>query len=355
MKLNRAQEMHAETAGEARTGGSHYRAATTMWGEVNTGESSWTMLRREAKVTWVACGAFEWLAFSYFALSSVPIILFAEHLQHPWRMLAWRATVVCVVLLLCRIQARRAEISRTRGPSFISGWWHFWRHWYPHLFFLYCFEELAHLMTLITPHWQDARLIAFDHWLTGVHPSIWLEQFATPGRNEFMQLVYLTYFVYLLVLGGILYYRQEWHAYWSVMAYSMAGYSIGYFIAMSFPIESPWFSMAGWWKEPLHGGPFTATVNFIEHYGRVRGAAFPSEHVAGSIAVLWGAWRFRRWLFWVLAPTVFLMCVSTIWGRYHYIADIFGGIVTGTLGYVIGSWVMKRKGAVASGAALGQS
>jgi membrane-associated phospholipid phosphatase len=82
---------------------------------------------------------------------------------------------------------------------------------------------------------------------------------------------------------------------------------------MVFPIESPWFSMAGMWKAPLDGGPITATINFIEHYGRVRGAAFPSEHVAGSIAVLWGAWKFRRWLFWVMAPLVFLMCVSTIW------------------------------------------
>jgi membrane-associated phospholipid phosphatase len=124
------------------------------------------------------------------------------------------------------------------------------------------------------------------------------------------------------------------------------GYSIGYIIAMVFPIESPWFAMAGMWKEPLDGGAITATINFIEHYGRVRGAAFPSEHVAGSIAVLWGAWKFRRWLFWVMAPLVFLMCVSTIWGRYHYIADIFGGMVTGTLGYLIGSWVMERKNAV---------
>jgi membrane-associated phospholipid phosphatase len=48
----------------------------------------------------------------------------------------------------------------------------------------------------------------------------------------------------------------------------------------------------------------------------------------------------------VMAPLVFLMCVSTIWGRYHYIADIFGGMVTGTLGYLIGSWVMERKRAV---------
>jgi membrane-associated phospholipid phosphatase len=303
-------------------------------------------LRREAAAAWAACGAFERAAFVYFGVSSVLIALFAEHLRHPMRLLGMRAIVVCGVLLVCWTHARSAERSRVEGESLAGRWWHFWRHWYPHLFFLFCFEELAQLMTLVTPNWQDAKLIAFDYWMTGVHPSIWLEQFVTPERNEFMQLAYLTYFVYLVVLGGILYYRREWNAYWSVMTYSMVGYSIGYIIAMVFPIESPWFSMAGMWKEQLDGGPITATINFIEHYGRVRGAAFPSEHVAGSVAVLWGAWRFRRWLFWVMAPLVFLMCVSTIWGRYHYIADIFGGMVTGTLGYLIGSWVMERKRAV---------
>jgi len=40
------------------------------------------------------------------------------------------------------------------------------------------------------------------------------------------------------------------------------------------------------------------------------------------------------------------MCVSTLWGRYHYAADILGGLLAGTLGYLIGSWLMKRKGAV---------
>jgi membrane-associated phospholipid phosphatase len=211
---------------------------------------------------------------------------------------------------------------------------------------LYCFEELANLMTLVTPHWQDPKLIGFDHWLTGVHPSVWLEQFATPFRNEAMQLVYFTYFTYLLIVGLVLYVRREWLAYWSVMSYSMAGYSIGYLIAVFFPIESPWFAMAGWWKGPLTGGPFTALMTFIEHYGRVRGAAFPSAHITGATAAMWGAWRFRRWLFWAMLPVFVPMCVSTIWGRYHYVADVLAGLLAGTLGYLIGSWLMKRKGAV---------
>ncbi len=343
------QEISAETAAQALAVRAAYPGDAAVWdAKREMRERVWNIIRRELAAAWAACGAFEWWAFGYFGVSSVLIALFPEHLRHPVRLLAVRAAVVCVVLLLCRAQARLAEGSREGTASFAAQWWHFWRYWYPHLFFLFCFEELAQLMTLIQPHWQDAKLIAFDHWLTGVHPSVWLEQFATPGRNEFMQLAYLTYFVYLLVLGGILYYRREWHAYWSVMTYSMVGYSVGYLIAMSFPIQSPWFSMAGWWQAPLNGGPFTATINFIEHYGRVRGAAFPSEHVAGSVAVLWGAWKFRRWLFWVIAPLVFLMCVSTIWGRYHYIADIFGGIVTGTLGYLIGNWVMKKQSSVAT-------
>jgi membrane-associated phospholipid phosphatase len=87
---------------------------------------------------------------------------------------------------------------------------------------------------------------------------------------------------------------------------------------------------------------------FIEHYGRVRGAAFPSAHVTGATAALWGAWKYRRWLFWTMLPVFLMMCVSTIWGRYHYVADVLAGVATGSLGYVIGSWVMKRKGAVAT-------
>jgi len=295
---------------------------------------------------WAACGAFEWLALGYLATTSLLAILFAENLAHPARLLAINTLVASIILALCLVQARSAARQQLYGPSFAHGWWHFWRHWYPHLFFLFCFEELGFLMTLVTSHWQDARLIAADYWLTGVHPSVWLEQFATPFRNDVMQLIYFTYFTYLLLVGLALYLRRDWRAYWSVMTYSMAGYMIGYLIAMFFPIESPWFAMAGWWKGPLHGGPFTAMMSFIEHYGRVRGAAFPSAHVTGATAALWGAWKYRRRLFRALLPLYLAMCVSTVWGRYHYCVDVLAGVATGTLGYLIGSWIMTRRGAI---------
>src|SRR5882762_7727332 len=212
------------------------------------------------------CGAFEWVALGYLAVSSALIVIFSENLGHPLRLLSVQALVGCMIVALCRAEAnvwRGTPKSRVEELGIGSGtltqrFWHFWRHWYPHLFFLFCFEELGALVHMVLPRWQDAKLIAFDHWLTGVHPAIWLEQFATTGRNEFMQFAYLTYFVYLLVLGGILYYREDWHGYWSVMTYSAVAYAIGYVIAIFFPIESPWFAMAGSWHGELHGGPFTA-------------------------------------------------------------------------------------------------
>ena len=347
---NRGRQNYREDAGAIAM-----RAAGFDEGQAGTVAAIW----RATAEAWAACGAFEWVALGYLALSSMLLTVFAENAAHPVRMIATQAFVAVLILILCSSEARSNQRANwiasgefQAAPlepfTFEQKFWHFWRHWYPHLFFLFCFEELRKLVHLVSPGWQDARLIAADYWLTGVHPAVWLEQFATPARNDFMQFAYLTYFAYLLVVGGVLYYRKDWQGYWSVMTYSAVAYGIGYVVAISFPIESPWFSMAGAWHADLRGGPFTAVINFIEHYGRVRGAAFPSEHVAGSFAALWGAWRHRRWLFRVMLPLVLCMCVSTVWGRYHYVVDIFGGIVTGTLGYLIGKWIMRRPGAVAT-------
>jgi len=49
-----------------------------------------------------------------------------------------------------------------------------------------------------------------------------------------------------------------------------------------------------------------------------------------------------------MLPVFVAMCVSTIWGRYHYVADVLAGLLTGTLGFLLGSWLMKRKGAVSA-------
>jgi membrane-associated phospholipid phosphatase len=42
---------------------------------------------------------------------------------------------------------------------------------------------------------------------------------------------------------------------------------------------------------------------------------------------------------------VVCMCASTVYVRNHYVADVFGGLITGTLGYFIGGWLIRRRAA----------
>src|SRR5580704_14055280 len=220
------------------------------------GPSLGRLMLRELAGAWTACGMFEWVALGYLGVSSVLILSFAENLVHPVRLIGMQVSVAAVILVLCWVEARK------RADRSVCSALRFWRCWYPHLFFLFCFEELGRLVHLVQPGWQDAKLMAFDHGLTGVNPSLWLERFSHPALNEFMQFAYFSYFLFLLILGAILYHRREWESYWAVMTYSAVGYSLGYIIAMLFPVESPWFTFAGMWHGELAGGPFTAVIDF---------------------------------------------------------------------------------------------
>lgn len=285
---------------------------------------------------WRSCGAFEWVTFAYLAWLNVILILSRRNVAHA-------GMYVVVHLWLCLgIICIAWTAAHSKNPVM-----RFVRHWYPLPLYIGFFEELQGLVHIIFPGWFDRWLIEFDYGFAGVHPSMWLARFASPAMNEFMQFAYMTYFLYLVVLPAILYAHKDRRAYWTVMvSTAVAHYSV-YMIAVLFPIESPHYTLATAATESHHGGYFTATMDLIERFARVHGAAFPSAHVAGSMVALLAAYRYRRWLFWVCLPLFASMCVATVYGRYHYLADVLAGIAVGAIGFAIGSWLMGRKGALA--------
>jgi membrane-associated phospholipid phosphatase len=186
---------------------------------------------------------------------------------------------------------------------------------------------------LVHPGWFDAVLIRFDYALFGVHPTVWFEQFATPSLNDAMQFAYMTYYFYTVVLGAALRARGELASFWRLMTASAAAYYIGYVVSTLFPVEGPYHTLAALHRVELSGGPVTSLMNFIESWGRVHGAAFPSAHVSGSFVAIGAAWKFRRNLFWIFLPFFLAMLVATVYGRYHYAADVFAGLITGWIGW----------------------
>jgi membrane-associated phospholipid phosphatase len=279
-----------------------------------------------------ACGPFEWITFAYLAWLNALVSLFHRSVSHPFRHVAVQCAIVGGIAVLIRS-------SRNRNRGIL----HFARHWYPLPLYIFFFEELQGLVHAIFTNWFDGALTAFDHALFGVHPSVWLAQFANPQLNDFMQFFYMTYFLYLVMLPALLYFSREYNAFWSVMvSTAIAHYSV-YVISVLLPIESPYYSLASVNKTPLVGGYFTDLIGLVERFGRVHGAAFPSAHVAGSMVAILAAWRYRRSLFWLCLPFFGCMCVATVYGRYHYAADVFAGLVVGALGFRAGMKLTGRK------------
>jgi membrane-associated phospholipid phosphatase len=299
-----------------------------------------------------ACGAFEWVALSYLGFSGLLMILFAKNLPRAGRLLEIHASVVTAILTLAT--AARRSLSASWGRGALGRTVRVMRDWYPQAVFLFCFEELGALAHLIRSGWCDPWMMAFDRWVTGVNPTVWLQRFVSPMLTDFMQMAYLTYFFFLTILGFVLYVwgadssgynSPDRKAFWAVMTSSMAAYVLGYTISLFVPVESPHLFLASMQLTPLRGGPFTWLSDLIEHYGRVHGGAFPSEHVVGSFVALLGAWKYRRGLFWIFLPFFLCMCVSTIYVRNHYIADVLAGIAVGWIGFWIGQLLMRSPGA----------
>ena len=283
---------------------------------------------------WRACGAFEWVTLAYVGWMLALLCVLHGNIAHAERYFAIHGAIAIGIVMLTWIGAR----SRNAGVQFA-------RHWYPLPLYIFFFEELQGLVHAIFPGWFDRWLIQFDYNFAGVHPAVWLGKFATPALNEFMQFSYMIYFLLLVMLPAMLYARGKWAAFWTVMvSTAIAHYSV-YVMAVLFPVESPYFALASLNLAPLGGGAFTATIEFIERFGRVHGAAFPSAHVAGSLVAMLAARRYKPWLCWICLPFFLSMCLATVYGRYHYIADVLAGIVVGAIGWAAGQWIMERKDA----------
>jgi membrane-associated phospholipid phosphatase len=281
-----------------------------------------------------ACGTFEQVTFAYLAWTLCLLLAFHSNIPHATKYAALHAAIAVAIVQLAW------HAARSRSTTL-----HFARHWYPLPLYIFFFEELQALVHAIHRGWFDRWLIQFDYNLAGVHPSVWLARLANPALNDAMQFAYMTYFLYLVILPAILYIQKDRAAFRTVMvSTALAHYSV-YIIAVLFPIESPHFALASLNPNALKGGAFTATIELIEHFGRVHGAAFPSAHVAGSTVAILGARRYKPWLFWLCLPFFITMCIATVYGRYHYIADVLAGLAVGAAGWAAGQWIMNRQNA----------
>lgn len=247
----------------------------------------------------------------------------------------WRPAGVWTVALAGHFALAAGIVLLARLARGKAGAIRFFHLWYPQICFLIFFEEVGPLVHMIHPGWFDSYLIAFDYRLLGVHPTVWSEQYSSYWLTEIMQGSYFSYYLMLPVVGGVLYSRKRWLEFEALMMTAVLGYCTCYLFFYLFPVEGPFHTLAAMQSVTLQGGFFTELMDTLERYGRVHGGAFPSAHVVGSTVSLLVAWKYVRKLAWVMTPVILCMLIATIYGRYHYVADVLAGLLVATAAFFV--------------------
>jgi len=277
------------------------------------------------------------LAIAYLWIHS-GMILLASHRPHSsGRILATNLLLIaCFIILLLSATPEWQEWAGLR----------FLRLWVPVIFFWWAYKWAGHTLSLFYPsdYSLDPLLIRLeDRWLG--QPSLWWARRGSPWLTELFHGFYVSYYLYTPVLGIPLYAQGRLREFEAMAAAVMLGYAVGYSLSALVPVWGPrWGLVAAGLLESseqrLRGYGITRAVNSIMYGGVAhKGAAMPSTH--SSTAVVFLVWCSRLWGVegGVLAGIVVVgMGLGSIYGRYHYLADVLCGAALGA----ISVWVADR-------------
>jgi membrane-associated phospholipid phosphatase len=273
------------------------------------------------------------LTLSFILLLTAIILFFISSIAF------WQQLILTYSLLALAIISLAALNKKAPGNRLFS---------IPHAFIpiigvLIIFNSLGDIIPYIRQQYYDDVLIRIDHLLFAVHPTVWMERFNNSLLTALMQLAYISYYVMPIALGASLFLKDKNSEFETAVFTILLCFYLSYIGYMLFPAVGPRFTLNHLQTEDLQTEPMTRwiqqTLNSLEHN---KADAFPSGHTAIALVTLFYAWKYReRALFRLLAPTVSALIVSTVYLRYHYVIDVFAGILLALLTIFISPWMHR--------------
>lgn len=295
--------------------------------------------------------AIEKATVAYTLATTLLIVLLFGALRDPWQMLADRALILVVTLLLARLY----RLAPTRFAAFVrvAVQLSLLSYWYPDTF------EFNRLW----PN-QDHLFARAEQWLFGGQPALWFaERWPQMWVSEPLNLGY--FFYYPMILIVVLWYLlRRFEGFERTGFVIAASFFIYYAVYIFLPVAGPQFYFpaigpgqveAGTFPPIGHyfdtnqellprpgyeHGLFYSLVEASQRVGERPTAAFPSSHVSLSTILMWLAWRGSRRLACVLLPFYLLLCTATVYIQAHYVIDVLAGLATAPVVYwaVSGLW-----------------
>ena len=240
------------------------------------------------------------------------------------------------------------------------------RHFYPIFLYIWFFAETGWINRMVFKEFMDPLTINWDQALFGFQPSIeFMQKLPYLALSE---MFYAAYFCYYLMIGGVglaLFLRNRGHFFHFVSVMSFVFY-VCYLIYIFLPIIGPRVFLepvGGYvlpetskmlapnasYPEALQQGIFFKLMAFVYRVFEAPGSAIPSSHVAVALCTVFFSFRYLRPIRYFHLVVAILLCLATIYCRYHYVVDVLAGLLTAAILVPLGNWLYKQTAEVAGG------
>jgi membrane-associated phospholipid phosphatase len=286
---------------------------------------------------------------AYLGLVGLIVLCWHGRAVANWPLLvAAHAAGIAAIGLLVRFNAARP------GVRILD----FFRHFYPVLLYgpLYC--ETGWLNHLFVSGFLDAPLIRLEARIFGLQPSLTLmDRLPYLAVSEVLYASYFSYYLMIVGVGLALFLRNRGQFFHYLSVVSFVFY-VCYFVFIFTPVVGPriFFKEFGDYPLPaglvpaqapdfpaaIQAGPFFKVMAGIYRNFEEPGASFPSSHVAIALTTVFFSFLYLRRIRWAHFAVMILLCVATVYCRYHYAVDVFAGILAASVLVPLGNRLYLR-------------
>jgi membrane-associated phospholipid phosphatase len=237
----------------------------------------------------------------------------------------------------------------------------FLRHFYPVLLYTAFFVETGSLNRMFYPDYLDPMVAGWEQALFGCQPSVlFMEKLPWLAVSELFYASYCSYYFMVAGVGIALFLRsrQQFFHYVSVLSFLFyACYLIYIFLPIigpraffhqaegySLPQATQQLAVTDAYPEAVQTGVFFRLMRWVYRVFEAPGAALPSSHVAVALCTVFFSFRYLRRIRYVHLAVAVLLCLSTVYCRYHYVVDVLTGLVTAAVLIPAGNWLYFKFG-----------
>ena len=289
---------------------------------------------------------------AYIALVGLLILFFHNSTVPNWPLpLAAHAAGLVLVHLLIQAYARHKSV---RLLDFL-------RHFYPVLLYTAFFIETGSLNRMFFNEYLDPLVAQWEQQLFGCQPSVLFMQ-KLPWLPV-SELFYISYFSYYIMISGVgialfVRSRQQFFHYISIVSFL---FYVCYVIYIVLPVigsraffrqvdgyvlpdATQQLAVTDVYPDAVQAGVFFYIMKWVYRVFEAPGAAFPSSHVAVALCTVFFSFRYLRPIRYLHLTIAVLLCLSTVYCRYHYVVDVIAGLVTAAVVIPTGNWLYLKFG-----------